>query len=173
MAMHIIIDGYNLIRQSPGLSSLDNLDLATGREALIDALAAYKRIKPHMISVIFDGTNAPAISQRRDRLKGIDIIFSRHGESADTVIKRMVAKKRETALVVTSDGDVARAAIASGASVISSPEFDSKLHMAQQFHLTGDDDWEDVGWKPTTKKKGPRRRLSKRERRSRKKIAKL
>ncbi|MEN8246931.1 MAG: NYN domain-containing protein [Thermodesulfobacteriota bacterium] len=58
MAVHIIIDGYNLIRQSPELSYLDRQDLQQGREALLGMLAAYKKIKHHQITVVFDGIDA-------------------------------------------------------------------------------------------------------------------
>ena len=55
MSLHIIIDGYNLIRQSGQLSMLDMQDLQLGREALVDMLAAYKRFKAHRITVVCDG----------------------------------------------------------------------------------------------------------------------
>ena len=73
MAIHIIIDGYNMIRQSPELSKQEDVDIQLGREALIDWLAAYKRHRPHKITVVFDGSNAPTVSTRRDRIKGITI----------------------------------------------------------------------------------------------------
>ena len=44
MSIHIIIDGYNLIRQSNRLSALDNQDIQLGREALLYMLAAYKKV---------------------------------------------------------------------------------------------------------------------------------
>jgi hypothetical protein len=59
MSIHIIIDGYNLIRQSGYLSNLDLQDIQYGRQALIDMLAAYKKIKAHRITIVFDGTRAP------------------------------------------------------------------------------------------------------------------
>ncbi len=46
MGLHIVIDGYNLIRQSHKFNQLDLLNLQMGREALIDALAAYKNQGP-------------------------------------------------------------------------------------------------------------------------------
>ena len=107
MAVHIIIDGYNLIRQSAELSLLDRRDLQQGREALLELLAAYKKIKRHQITVVFDGTDAYSLYRQRDQTKGIKILFSRRGETADTVIKRMVEREREGALVVSSDRDVA------------------------------------------------------------------
>ena len=68
MAIHIIIDGYNLIRQSPTLSRLDRQDIASGREALVARLAAYRKLKPHRITVVFDGAQAPAFAAARDRV---------------------------------------------------------------------------------------------------------
>jgi len=61
LSIHIIIDGYNLIRQSNSLSILDMQDIQLGREALVDMLAAYKKVKPHRITVVFDGTTAPPL----------------------------------------------------------------------------------------------------------------
>ncbi|MCK5509332.1 MAG: NYN domain-containing protein, partial [Desulfobacterales bacterium] len=124
MSLHIIIDGYNLIRQSATLSDLDRQDIQLGREVLLNMLAAYKKIKRHKITVVFDGTNAPFISQLRDKIKGIEIKFSRIGELADTVIKRMALTEREKALVVSSDMEIVNAVASQGASTISSPMFE-------------------------------------------------
>ena len=173
MPIHIIIDGYNLIRQSSALSVLDNQDIQLGREALIDQLSAYKRLKGHRISVVFDGQNAPTASTRRNRVKGIEIIFSSMGELADTVIKRMAAGEKERALVVTSDRDIESYASARGANVVNSPVFEKKLTMASYMMLKGEEEDGSEGWIPTTQKKGPRRRLSKKARKNRAKINKL
>ena len=173
MSIHIIIDGYNLIRCSSSLSTLDQQDIQLGREALLDALSSYKRIKHHMITVVFDGTHAPPLSQHKDRVKGIKVKFSRSGETADTVIKRMAARDREKALVVSSDLDIVNFAASMGAATISSPAFEEKITMAVYMDTKGEVEQNQGGWVPTTKKKGPSRRLSKRKRRNRIKIKKL
>ena len=41
--MHLIVDGYNVIRQSPRMQFLDAVDLQSGREALLELLAHYRR----------------------------------------------------------------------------------------------------------------------------------
>lgn len=171
--MHIIIDGYNLIRQSDALVELDRRDLQSGRDALIDMLAAYRKWKAHPITVVFDGTGAPEFSDRRDRRKGIRIRFSRRGETADAVIRRMAAADRERALVVTSDRAVADYAASCGADAVDSPTFEARIRMASAVSETGPDEIEHEGWTPTTRKKGPSRRLSKKDRRKRKKLRKL
>ena len=173
VSIHIIIDGYNLIRQSTALSTLDRQDIMLGRDALVDKLAAYRKIKPHRITVVFDGRNSPAFSPQRNRQKGISIRFSRSGESADDVIKRMASKERQKALVVSSDRDVSDFAAARGAATIAAQEFEAKIEMAACGGISGGEDEDSRGWTPTTRKKGPSRRLSKKQRRNRMKIKKL
>jgi len=155
------------------LSSIDHQDIQMGREALIDILASYKKIKSHRITVVFDGVTSPSFLQR-DNTKGIEIKFSHSGESADTVIKRMTSREKEKALVVSSDKDVVNFASTQGSSTISSTEFEEKMKMAAYMNTKGSiKNEEESGWIPTTKKKGPSRRLSKKDRKSRIKIQKL
>jgi len=89
--MHIIIDGYNLIRQSDALRRMERTSLEAGRKALIRRLVPYRRSRGHRISVVFDGwQNGPACEER-DREQGIDILYSCRGERADDLIKRMIS----------------------------------------------------------------------------------
>ena len=161
MSIHIIIDGYNLIRQSEYLSNLDLQDIQFGRQALVDMLAVYKKIKAHRITVVFDGTRAPQFSQQRN------------GQSADAVIKKMANREKQQAVVVSSDQEIVRSAASSGAATISAPDFEIKLTMAAGMAGTEPNRDDHNGWNPTTKKKGPGKRLSKRQRQNRAKTSKL
>jgi len=175
MSLHIVIDGYNLIRQSKRLSVIEDHSLKEGREALLECLASYKRVKDHPITVVFDGTYADTHMERRTRRKGIDVVFSRAGQLADTVIKRIVTQGQARVLVVTSDREIAEFAAEHGAVSISSTEFESKIEMATHPDLGPMDfsEEEGAGWIPTTKKKGPARRPSRRERKIRARTRKL
>ena len=173
MPIHIIIDGYNLIRQSAALSPLDRQDIMLGREALVNQLATYKKIKPHRITVVFDARHSPLFSQQNDRHKGIAIRFSRRGESADDVIKRMAREEREKALVVSSDREIINYAARCGAATISAPQFENKIEMVIQVERHAVASENDSGRASRPKKKGPSRRLSKKLRRNRMKIKKL
>ena len=165
MSLHIIIDGYNLIRQSPLLSSLDRRDIQLGRRALLDLLASYKKIKPHRITVVFDGISDSVYSSAKEKIKGIEVRFSRRPDSADTVIKELASGYREKALIVSSDMDVVRFAEAKGAATISSPSFENKIRAAASyFDGAGVNDEEEEERRTDTKKKGPCRRLSKKMR---------
>lgn len=174
MALHIVIDGYNLIRQSRSLAELDRHDMQAGRDALVDLLSAYKKVKAYPITVVFDGAEARVGMPRRDRVKGIDVRYSRPGELADTVIKRIAGREKERALVVSSDNDLVNYVQSRGAAVISADEFENRLAMARYLDSAdGADPDEASGWRPTTKKRGPAKRLPKQKRRMRKRVAKL
>jgi len=173
MSIHVIIDGYNLIRQSGYLGSLDSRNIQAGRDALVEMLAAYRRIKHYPITVVFDGSRATCDCPSRDRIQGVGIIFSRYGELADAVIKRMAAKEKEKAIVVTSDQDIIRHSAAFGCATLSSPVFEQKLMMACRLNSDDPDNDSEGGWIPTTRKKGPSRRLSKRMRHNQIKTDKL
>ena len=167
---HIIIDGYNLIRQSFRWGMLDAQDMRAGREALLEDLAAYKKKKAFRITVVFDGAKAPGFFPKNDRIHGITVTFSHAGESADDVIKRMAETLREGALVVSSDRDVASFASRQGAGVIGSVEFERRVLGGS---IDSGAEESDSGWAVTTKKKGPGRRLPKRERRTLSHLKKL
>jgi hypothetical protein len=174
MAIHIIVDGYNLIRQSPELAQLDRQDLQSGRDALVDLLAAYKKIKAHKITVVFDGSAEPGLYGPRDRIKGIAIRYSHGGERADDVIARMAHREKAKALVVSSDREIMAAAESAGATAMESAAFADKLAMARYMAVKGDGEAvESAGWVPTTRKKGPSRRLPKRKRKAMARIQKL
>jgi predicted RNA-binding protein with PIN domain len=173
MGMHIIIDGYNLVRQSKALSRLDRADITRGREALIERLAIYRRFKPHRMTVVFDGIGAQALSPRRDRMRGIEIVFSRGGETADAVIGRMARQEGDTALVVSSDLAVVRNAQACGAAVIESTEFEARMAMASALEAGEPAEDNQQPRRVSTRKKGEGRRLPKRLRQNQRRTAKL
>ncbi len=175
MSVHIIIDGYNLIRQSQTLSDFDHQDIEWGRNKLIESLASYKKMRGHKITVVFDGRESTLFNNQREKIKGVWVLFSRKDETADIVIKQLACKEKEKAVVVSSDREIIDYSESQGAATISSPEFETKLALANsgEGHYYMEPEEEDYGWKPTTKKKGPKRRLSKKERKNKKKIRKL
>jgi uncharacterized protein len=171
MAVHLIIDGYNLIRQSPGLSLLDAGDLEAGREALLELLAAYRRRRPqHHLTVVFDGWQAGDRKETRDLFQGVRVIFSRRGERADEVIKRLLAKERGRALVVSSDRELQVCAEGAGAAWVGAGHFET-TYLCKGFE--GLDEGTDEHSQPGVKKKGPARRKSKRERQRLQRLKKL
>jgi predicted RNA-binding protein with PIN domain len=165
--MLIAIDGYNFIKQSSDLRKLEQIDLQKGREGLIERLAQYKRLKGHSIIVAFDGSQEGRLSGHRDRRKGIEVIFSRVGEKADDVLKRLAGEKRDGILIVTSDREVAHFAERKGAGIMAVSDFAEKMEVAQFYALKGGGGEKDTQDRPVAPdKKGPSRRLPKSQRKS-------
>ena len=77
--MHILIDGYNLIRQSVDLRRFERQSLEAGRKALIAWLSEYRNRKDHRITVVFDGWISGPAQEERDYSSGIHIIYSSAG----------------------------------------------------------------------------------------------
>ena len=170
--MHLIIDGYNVIRQSPQLQLLDAMDLQAGREALLELLAHYRSRSHHRITVVFDGWLHGDLREGRDRQQGILIIYSRRGERADEVIKRLLHAERERALVVTSDREIQVCAEQVKASWINAGQFElSYLH--DPARATEPEAETGSSLARGTQKKGPARRLSKRQRQRQQRLKKL
>jgi len=169
MMMHLIIDGYNVIRQSQELQLLDARELAAGREALLARLAAYRERHRHKITVVFDGWLGGDLKESRGRRQGMLIIYSRLGEKADEVIKRLLAADRERAVVVTSDREIQTWAQGVGAAWIAAGQFEMQHLLAREGEAAGEPD--DTGTRPP--KKGPARRLPKAQRRRQQRLKKL
>jgi uncharacterized protein len=169
--MHLIIDGYNLLLVNRSLVQLNGIQLQWERDRLIHQLSTYQKLKPYAITVVFDGWQGGWNTEKRERKKGIDLVFSKLGEKADEVIKRLVKEKGSGIIVITSDRDISRFAERMAVSVISSEQFREKLEApSNKFEevLEGEEE-EDKG----IKKKGLSKRLSKKEKRSRAALKKL
>jgi len=176
MPLHLIIDGYNLIRRSPSLSILDRKDLEEGREELIRRLVLYKQAKALPITVVFDGWNRGSLSGSRTTEWGIRVVFSRMGQKADEVIIQMAREMREKAMVVTSDRRIQLEAQRHHATVILSEDFEGKMEMAAYMNQKGielDDLDEQQDETRRTRKKGPSRRLPKQVRKATRRLKKL
>ena len=170
--MHILIDGYNLIRQSVELRRFERQSLEAGRNALVDWLAGYRRRKDHTITVVFDGWLSGSPMEERDYTSGIHMIYSGRGVKADDVIKRIIASTDEEILVVSSDHEIVSFANRRGKATLSSPEFESIVNR-QTPSSDAEDLYEEDEDKRTVNKKGPAHRLSRTQKQVRSKIKKL
>ncbi|HET6488208.1 MAG TPA: NYN domain-containing protein [Syntrophales bacterium] len=176
--MHIIVDGYNLIRQSDVLRLHERQGLEAGRRALVHLLAGYRKTRGHRITVVFDGWLGGPPQEERDREGGIEIIYSRRGEKADEVIKRLARQRTDETMVVTADRPVMDAAIRAGATAILSREFEARIRQirltpAQGPVMPQKDDDDGAPAERGTKKKGPSRKSSKRDRHKQRSMEKL
>ena len=123
MALHYLVDGYNVIHQ---MSQLDHFKLEAQRLGLIHHIEHCRpqgSIK-NKVTIVFDGQGGLLTSQLSSAL---ETIFS-VGESADDKIKEIVyqSKNAKSIVVVTDDRDIQIAVRKSGAQISSVSEFLSK-----------------------------------------------
>ena len=172
--MLIIIDGYNLIRQSLSLKRYEQKSLEAGRKALISRLVEYEKKKNHNITVVFDGGKSDWIDEGRDKEGKINIIYSRYGEKADDVIKRIAAQAAGDVVVVSSDREISSYATQLGKTPLTSPEFETIINKTIRQPLRPISAIQkNESHKTKINKKGPAKRLPRAKRKAQAKINKL
>lgn len=125
--MPYLIDGHNLIAQTPGLRLSDPDD----EMRLVSRLLPFCKRKRAQVTIYFDrgrsGWEAPLSSG------SIKVHFITPPGTADQAIRAHLTRLRGEArnwVVVSSDREVQAAAKAAGARVVSSREFVRELHAA-------------------------------------------
>lgn len=133
--MHtLIVDGYNVIRQTPPYSALAETDLDTARAALVSDVGAFAHGE-WKATVVFDGHNNPASTGATHDVAGVTVIFSRFGTDADTVIESLGRASRERGdetTVVTSDAQTQWTVLGGRITRMSSAEFSGELRQGSR-----------------------------------------
>jgi len=115
--MRWLIDGYNVIRRSPELSSREMVSLEEGRQALCKLLSATARASGDAFTVVFDGAGSGGTGSGR---VGVTVVFSSARENADRVLIRLA---RQGGAVVSNDREVRQSVARAGAVVVTTDEF--------------------------------------------------
>jgi hypothetical protein len=169
--MELIIDGYNLIKQSSFFRQQEVEGLEAARMALLKYLEAYRKLRKCKIIVVFDGKKSFNLFQQREKVAGIFVIYSTWGEKADDVIKRMIIKNPKL-IVVSSDREIIDFANKNRVTAIKTSEFMLRLKTALSPSVERLREKDSPSLIAPTKK-GPAHRLSKHERKKAKIISNL
>ena len=137
MAMHVIIDGYNLLGVRGHIGPGSSFDGDHVRETLLQELRLYRQRKGHPLTVVFDAWRQRGGMENREHRSGVQVVYSSGGEQADQVIQRMARRYGRECMVVSSDLEIQHTAQDHGAMVMSSQEFQGKLKSATQGSVTG------------------------------------
>jgi predicted RNA-binding protein with PIN domain len=145
------------------------------REELLARLAAFRKARPHEISVVFDGYASGRPGSRVSYYGGIRVIFTQLGEKADDMIKQTLSLRRKGWLVVTADRDIMEHAWAEGSVPVTPERFmaavSARLASGGMEKPSAAEDEDDEVGGPA--RKGNPRRLSKKERLLRQALGKL
>lgn len=124
MALHYILDGYNIINK---ISYLKNKKLGEARTALIEFIGIYR---PHgsprnQITLVFDGSNE--VSYEFKCVHDVQVVFTKN-ESADDFIKTYVdnCKSVSSICIVTDDKDIRLYCRSSGTTLMDVSDFMKK-----------------------------------------------
>jgi predicted RNA-binding protein with PIN domain len=101
----IVVDGYNFIFNFYKAKKITNTDLSHLRDRLISDLSQLKNYMGCNITVVFDAKNRENFSDSIEMIGGVEVIYSKRGETADTIVEKLVNKQSEfeQIFVVTSD----------------------------------------------------------------------
>ena len=101
----LIVDGYNILFAWEDLKkiALENMDAA--RAALIHLLCNYQGMRRCRVIVVFDAYRVKGGSGTSEREAGVEIVYTREGETADAYIERLSYEFGRTHRVKVATGD--------------------------------------------------------------------
>ncbi len=104
----LLIDGHNLIFQTPTLARKYKRHPASVIESLARQAQQISDIRPWKVVLIFDG-NASHLHSSYTAPGAVEILFSAHNQSADTLIEKLSKKipEQEDIYIVTADKAIA------------------------------------------------------------------
>jgi len=122
---HVLIDGYNLLHANEEWAKLMDSDIEVARARLQDILANYAGFTGSAVTLVFDAYKRVPGPGSREDVHGVDVVYTKEGETADVFIERMVYElgRKERMRVVTSDGLIQTLTLGHGALRTSSREF--------------------------------------------------
>ena len=128
----IIIDGYNVIHAWQELRDLAESELDHARERLMHILSNYKALTGLRIILVFDAYNVRGGTEHSFEYRGIEVVYTKEHETADTYIEKLAAGfgKNDRVRVVTSDALIQLSALGSGVMRMSASEFEHEIGIA-------------------------------------------
>lgn len=127
----LLVDGHSMIFALPELRDLHLHRTATARHQLIERLVRYQDNSGRSVIVVFDGRGARTTTDSEETR--LQVFYSRSGQSADSVIERLVAKYGKTHdITVATDDHLERTTVETfGGHWISSQQFVQELTAAE------------------------------------------
>ena len=120
----LLVDGYNVIG-AWSVPREENLSIEEARERLVDLIADYAGYSGEEVVVVFDGHYTDRTMRSHATVHGVEVVFTKHAESADNYIEAMCqqAPKWRQVRVATSDFVEQTVTLGRGAVRISSRDF--------------------------------------------------
>jgi predicted RNA-binding protein with PIN domain len=103
--VRILVDGFSLLHSWPELAPGKPRHSAAARDELVHVLTLYRDAIGTPITVVFDGSGAPAGTPTAHSTPEMEILYSRRGQTADDIIERVAHRMSSygEVLAVTDD----------------------------------------------------------------------
>lgn len=128
------VDGYNVINKWPELIRASKENLASSRDALIEAMAEYSSLTGEKIVIVFDAYNLDRLRETIVEKYGMKIVYTKRFQTADTFIEKEIGRigRRHNVKVVTDDGQVQNLALAKGAARMTALELKANFDLLKR-----------------------------------------
>ena len=129
----LLVDGYNVIG-AWNVPREEHLTIQEARERLIHLIADYAGYSGEEVIVVFDGHYTDRPMHSKTMMHGVEVVFTKHGESADNYIEAAcdTAPRWRRVRVATSDAVEQTVTLGRGAERISSREFLMEISQVRQ-----------------------------------------
>jgi uncharacterized protein len=123
--VRILVDGYSLLHGWPELAPNQPRFSAAARDELVQLLTLYADAAGTPVTVVFDGAGPRYSRPQAEELRGVEILYSRSGQTADQIIERVTHRMKPygEVLVVTDDHAERDTVIALGGLAVSCATF--------------------------------------------------
>ncbi|ABO48746.1 protein of unknown function DUF901 [Desulforamulus reducens MI-1] len=124
-----VVDGYNIIHAWPEYENMIGTGLDHCRDRLIDILANFAGLDGSSVTVVFDAHLVKSGMGHHEIIHGIEVYYTQEGETADSLIERIVGDlgKQGNVYVVTSDWDEQKVIFGRGAYRLTPKEFRTQV----------------------------------------------
>ncbi|TCO75033.1 hypothetical protein EV214_110107 [Marinisporobacter balticus] len=127
-----MVDGYNIINAWSKLKEIGKINLEEARDILIQELVDYKHYMGYHVTIVFDAQYVKGNDLKQYFIKGIEVIFTKEHQTADSYIEKKVESltkdRKNVVRVATSDWAEQQMVLGSGATRISARELKIELN---------------------------------------------
>ena len=129
----LIVDGYNVIGAWREAET-ERWSIDECRDRLLRLLEDYSGYSGEDVVLVFDGYQSDRKTRTEEQFGNLTLVYTRHGETADSYIERLVAQtpKYRAVRVATSDGLEQSQVLSTGAIRLTSRELLRELRHLRQ-----------------------------------------
>ena len=125
----VLIDGYNQIFGWDAFKNLEDKDVSSARDQLIDWVSNYQGYRNCRVILVFDAYRIKDSESRNYKRGGLEIVYTKYNQTADSYIERLVSElKNDYQLTVaSSDGLIQNSILAQGCQRMSARECENAV----------------------------------------------